>query len=354
MRWALLSGPWAWAGVSGVALLIVWLLLPVLPPFLVAAGLAYLLYHPVQLLRARGVPKVLAVLLVECVAVLAVLAVLLLVVPVLLHELPLLREQVPRLAADLNAAMGPHLERWGIPFTLDVPALKALMLKAFGGNRDEWIAAALNSVRIGGSVALAVLGYAVLVPVAVYYLLLDARRISATVAAQIPPRLRAPIGSFLSEADALIGHYLRGQLLVMLGLAAFYTVALVLCGLELAVPVGVFSGLAVVVPYIGFGIGVVLALMASVLQFGLAAGLLQVALVYAVGQFLESFVLTPRWVGDRIGLSPLAVIFALLVFGEWFGFVGILLALPASAVLLVLLRRVGALYRSSAFFLGPP
>lgn len=329
-----------------------WLLAPVLAPFVVAAVLAYILHAPVSALHARGMPRLLAVVLVEAVALLAVLGLLMLLVPVLLHELPLLREQVPRLALRFNESLVPLLARLGIEFSLDVAAIKALMLKVFGGNADELITAALSSLRIGGSVALALVGYLVLVPVALYYLLVDARRLSHWAASLVPPRLRPSVFGFARECDDLLSHYLRGQVMVMLALAAYYTLALLLLGFDLAVPVGLFTGLAIFVPYLGYGVGLVLALLAGVLQFGPATGVLMVAAVYGLGQVLESFVLTPRWVGERIGLSPLAVIFALLAFGQLLGFVGVLIALPASAVLLVLLRRAQALYFDSKLYRG--
>ena len=348
----LVSRSWRWALLALALFAALWLLAPVLAPFVAAAVLAYVLHAPVSALQARGVPRLLAVLVVEAVALLAVLGLLLLLVPVLVHELPLMREQVPRLAVRFNESLSPLLSRWGIEFTLDVAAIKALMLKVFGGNADELLAAALSSVRIGGSVALAVVGYLVLVPVALYYLLMDARRLTLFAASLVPPRLRDSVFSFARECDELLGHYLRGQVLVMLALAAYYTGALLLMGFDLAVPVGLFTGLAIFVPYLGYGVGLVLALLAGVLQFGPAMGAAMVLGVYGLGQLLESFVLTPRWVGERIGLSPLAVIFALLAFGQLLGFVGVLIALPASAVLLVVLRRLQALYLASSLYRG--
>jgi len=352
MNAELVSRTWRWALLVLIVWAALWLLAPVLAPFMVAAVLAYILHAPVSALHARGVPRLLAVLLVESVALLAVLGLLMLLVPVLLHELPLLREQVPRLAQRLNQSLMPYLARLGIDFSLDVPAIKALMFRVFGGNADEIITATLSSLRIGGSVALAVVGYLVLVPVVLYYLLLDARRLSVWSASLVPLRLRASVFGFARECDELLSHYLRGQVMVMLALAAYYTLALLLLGFDLAVPVGLFTGLAIFVPYLGYGVGLVLALVAGMLQFGPATGALMVAAVYGVGQLLESFVLTPRWVGERIGLSPLAVIFALLAFGQLLGFVGVLIALPASAVLLVLLRRAQGLYFDSKLYRG--
>jgi predicted PurR-regulated permease PerM len=156
--------------------------------------------------------------------------------------------------------------------------------------------------------------------------------------------------SFTREADEVLGQYLRGQLLVMLVLAVFYSVGLALFGLDLALPIGIFTGLAVFVPYLGFGLGLVLATLAGLLQFASIKAVVMVAVVYGLGQVVESFFLTPRMVGERIGLHPLIVIFALLAFGQLFGFVGVLVALPASAVLLVAARRLQSTYFASKLY----
>jgi predicted PurR-regulated permease PerM len=135
-------------------------------------------------------------------------------------------------------------------------------------------------------------------------------------------------------------------------LAAYFSVALALFGFDLAVPLGVFTGMAFFIPYLGFGLGMILAILAGVLQFGGLYGLLVVVGVYGTGQLVESFYLTPRLVGERIGLHPLAVIFALLAFGQLFGFLGVLIALPTSAVLLVAMRRARTRYFSSTLYQG--
>jgi predicted PurR-regulated permease PerM len=139
-------------------------------------------------------------------------------------------------------------------------------------------------------------------------------------------------------------------------LAVYYSAGLALFGLDLALPIGVFTGLAVFVPYVGFGLGLILALLAGLLEFAVSGGasraLLMVAVVYGLGQLIEGFFLTPRLVGKRVGLHPLAVIFALLAFGQVLGFLGVLIALPASAVLLVAIRRAQARYQRSKLYLG--
>jgi predicted PurR-regulated permease PerM len=148
----------------------------------------------------------------------------------------------------------------------------------------------------------------------------------------------------------VLAEYLRGQVTVMAILAAFYAAALWLAGLQFAVPIGVLTGLLIFVPYLGFGIGLALAMVVALLQFSAWQGVFGVLAVYGIGQLIESLVLTPWLVGERIGLHPLAVIFALLAFGQLFGFTGVLLALPASAAILVGMRRVRAAYTDSALY----
>jgi predicted PurR-regulated permease PerM len=191
-----------------------------------------------------------------------------------------------------------------------------------------------------------------LMPMVAFYLLLDWDRLIELQRRLIPLRWRDEVFGFLDETDAVLGQYLRGQLLVMLILAFFYAAGLALTGLDLALPIGVFTGLAVFVPYVGFGLGCVLALLAALLEFQSLWGVLAVALVYGIGQLLESLYLTPRLLGERIGLHPIAVIFALLAFGHLFGFVGVLVALPVSAVLVVAARRLQAHYLASPLYRG--
>ena len=136
----------------------------------------------------------------------------------------------------------------------------------------------------------------------------------------------------------------------MLVMAIFYATGLSLFGLDLALPIGIFTGLAMFVPYLGFGVGMILAALAGAIQFASVKVLVMLAVVFGVGQVIESMFLTPRLVGERIGLHPLAVIFALLAFGQLFGFVGVLVALPASAVLLVGIRRLRTGYLGSRLY----
>jgi len=343
----------AWMLIAFLTALALWLLGRVLTPFVVAAVLAYALTPLVDRLDELGrgrLPRLVAVAIVELLLILALLCLVLLVVPILAKELPLMRQQLPQLFDKLNAVLAPWLQQWGITIPLDLASLKAQLLKYLNANYEDAIGSLLSSLRLGGGVALTVVGNAVLIPVALFYLLLDWKQFVARMLELVPPRARPGVDSFTDEADEVLGQYLRGQLLVMLTMAVFYSTGLALFGLDLAVPIGFFTGLAMFVPYVGFGIGLALAVLAGLLQFASIKALVMVAAVYGTGQVIEGFYITPRLVGERIGLHPLAVIFALLAFGQLFGFVGVLVALPASAVLLVAIRRLRAGYMGSNLY----
>ena len=349
----------AWSLIAVVLATLVWLLSPVLTPFVVAAVLAYALTPVVDWLDAVGkgrMPRLLAVLLVESFFLLMVLGLLLLLVPIVAKEVPMIREQLPPLLDSLQASLKNLLAHWGVDVALDFASLKVFALKHLNSNAGDAFDSVLASLRIGGSLALTVLGNAILIPVALFYLLMDWDRFVAQVQVLIPPRLQARVHGFMDEADAVLGQYLRGQALVMLILAVFYSIGLALFGLDLAVPIGIFTGLAIFVPYLGFGLGLVLASLAGLLEFtqtqGLSYTVVMVSVVFGLGQLVESLYLTPRLVGERIGLHPLTVIFALLAFGQLFGFVGVLIALPVSAVLLVAIRHVRQTYLASRLYRG--
>ena len=344
-----------WGLFAALAMLALWLLGAVLTPFVIAAVLAYALTPMVNKLDHLGngkLPRVLAVLVVQAVFGLLVFSILLLIVPIFAKELPLLREQLPVLASRLNDALSPWLAQFGINVSLDVASIKTFVVKYLTANVADTFGSVMLSIQLGGSVALAIIGNVVLIPVALFFFLKDWDRFVATVLVLVPPNMRPQVDSFTAEADMVLGQYLRGQLLVMGTLAIYFSVALALFGFDLAVPLGVFTGMAFFVPYLGFGLGMVLAVLAGALQFGGWYGVLVVAGVFGAGQLVESFYLTPRLVGERIGLHPLAVIFALLAFGQLLGFLGVLIALPSSAVLLVAIRRARASYLSSKLYQG--
>lgn len=336
--------PWVFAAVGTIALVaMAWWLSAVLTPFVTAAVLAYLL-HPLVEALCRRFPatwlRPVWVVLVMLLFGVVVFGFLTLIVPVFVAEWPRLQAQLPDLIERLRQTLLPHAQALGIRLDWDLPALKQFIRDNLDLSLKGGVQSSLDSLRLGGSVALAILGNAVLIPVALFFFLLDARQIWGYVLSWVPRPLQGHVVSFCSESDSMLGHYLSGQWRVMLALAAYYTLALWLAGLSLALPIGVFTGLAVFIPYLGFGIGLLLALLSSLLEFPPLQAVVTVAVVYGLGQMIEGFFLTPRWVGARIGLHPLGVIFALLAFGQMLGFVGILLALPMSAVLVVAFRRL--------------
>ncbi|OQW89503.1 MAG: AI-2E family transporter [Rhodoferax ferrireducens] len=347
----------AWVALLIGVMLLLWLLAPVLTPFVVAAILAYALTPVVDWLDNLGrgrLPRVVAVVLVELVFLAMLLSIALLIVPILVKQLPQLREQVPPLLDQLNVFLAPKLAALGLNVSLDVAGIRAFLMEHLSANLEDGVSQLLASAKMGGSVALSILGNGVLIPVALFYFLMDWRRFIGMLLNLVPPGTRSVVNSFTAEADGVLGQYLRGQILVMMVLAVYYSVGLALFGLDLALPIGVFTGLAIAIPYVGFGLGLILALLAGFLEFSAQSGhvsaLVMVAVVYGLGQLVESFFLTPRLVGERIGLHPLAVIFALLAFGHSFGFVGVLIALPLSAVLLVAIRRARDTYLNSALY----
>ncbi|MEH6473635.1 MAG: AI-2E family transporter, partial [Halopseudomonas sp.] len=189
-----------------------------------------------------------------------------------------------------------------------------------------------------------------LIPVVAFYLLRDWDRMVAQVGALLPRSIEPHVNRWASECDEVLGAFIKGQLLVMLCLGAFYAIGLGLVGLDLALILGVVAGLASIVPYMGFIIGIGASLIAAMLQFNELYYLLLVGLVFGAGQVLEAVVLTPVLVGDKIGLHPVAVIFAIMAGGQLFGFTGVLLALPVAAVVMVLLRHLHQGYRDSELY----
>jgi len=339
---------WITVAVATLALMIV--LGPVLTPFAAAAIIAYLLAPGADWLQRRHLPRWLASLLMITLLILVVLGLVLILVPVLQRESEALQTQFPVLISRLNDTVAPKLNAWfDLSIQFDPKSLGELLAEQVTSKQDL-AAQIISKVRAGGSALIGVVGTLVLVPVALFYLLLDWHSFMTRVGNAIPRRWHASVTGMLNDVDQLLAQFLRGQLTVMLVLAAYYSVALTVARFDTSLPIGILTGLLIFIPYVGFTIGLLLAVFAAALQFGNTYGFAAVAIIYGVGQVLEGFFLTPRLVGERIGLHPLGVIFALLAFGQVFGFLGVLLALPLTAALLVALGRVKQAYLASDFY----
>lgn len=335
---------------------LVWWHAGVVLPFVLSLVLAYVLQPSVERLAAAGLPRVLAVALCLLMVFLTGSVLLFLLVPIVSELVPMIRSQLPDLLMQCWQEVAPRLAALGVAVPSSVDQVKAQLAELLQTHAGEWGTALWRSAVAGGSGLFAVLGYAFLVPVLAFYWLLDWARLTQAAHGLVPLRWRPALDDLLGEVDSLMGQYLRGQALVMLILAVYYSVGLSLFGFKLALPIGVFTGLAVCIPYLGFGLGLLLALLAGVLQFaaageGVLLPLVGVAVVYGLGQVIESVALTPRLVGERIGLHPLGVILALMLFGQWLGFWGIVVALPCAACLTVIGRRLLDRWRASPGFL---
>lgn len=338
-----------WLVVLGVIAVLIYLLAPVLTPFLFAAILGYMLNPGVDWLARRGLPRWLAVSLMLIALVAIVVILLLTIAPVLHKEFVQVQAKLPLLLSLIQTVVVPKLSMWlGTTIEFNADSVRQFVTEHFAN--ESLAKSAFSWFKVGSMAALSLLVTAVLVPMVLFYLLMDWAMIWARLDAMIPRRWNDRIRVMAKEVDVLLAQYLRGQILVMLALAAFYSAGLALAGFDIALPVGLFTGLLAFVPYLGYSIGLTLALIAAALQFGNLYGFAAVAVVYGLGQVLENFLLVPRLVGDRIGLHPIVVIFALIAFGELFGFFGILLALPASAALLVGLTHLKAHYLASDFY----
>ncbi|MEJ7138508.1 AI-2E family transporter [Amphibiibacter pelophylacis] len=343
---------WTWLALIVLTLWLLWLLAPILTPFVVGVVLAYVLQPAVRALVARRVPPSLAVVGVLVLVILSLLSLFLLLVPVVMTQVPKLVTQVPLLAERFNDTVAPLLQRLGLDVQIDVAGVRRLVLEHFQVNSEGWMTQGLAWLRTGSGVALSVLGNAVLIPLVTFFILADFATLSAKAKRLVPPRWLPAVQSFMAESNEALGQYLRGQLSLMLVLAAYFSIGWSMVGLSVALPVGVFTGLAFFIPYVGPGLGILLATLSALLDatgWGTVAGVIG---VFITGQLLESFVLTPRLVGERLGMSPVAVLFALMAFGHLLGFTGVLIALPASAVLLVALRRASGWYLASDIYTG--
>ena len=341
---------WIAAGLAILALL--YTLSPILTPFLLAGILAYICNPLADRLTSWGLPRMLAVVLVMLALATALTGLTLIVLPMLYEEAKVLAARTPEALTLANDKLAPWLrQHFGIRLRFDSASLQNLA----AGNWDTVqliLGRIYSSLKIGGVALLGLAANLLLAPVVMFYLLLDWHGMLARMASIIPRPWHAKLISMATEIDVVLSQYLRGQILVMALLAAYIFVALWLADIPSALSIGVVTGLLIVVPYIGYAIGLTMALLVATLQFAGWQPIIAVAVIYSIGQVLESFILTPFLVGERIGLHPLVVIFALMAFGEIFGFFGILAALPASAALLVGLREVRALYLASRFYQG--
>ena len=345
------SRRWQILAIVAVICYLLWLLAPVLMPFAVAGMLAYLGDPLADRLERVGLGRTLAVTIVFVVISLLAVGALLLLIPLISRQVENLVQNLPRYVEWIRDTALPWVQH---RLRLDPDVFDTARLVQTIKEHMDSIGGVASTVL--GKISRSSIGVVmwltnlVLIPVVAFYLLRDWDRLTAWIDQMLPRSIEPTIAHLARESDKVLGAFVRGQLLVMLALGIFYGGALGIAGLSVGPLIGMVAGLLSFVPYLGFIVGFGSAVIAVLVQYGDWAHLLIVVGIFVVGQLLEGYVLVPRLVGEKIGLHPVAVIFAVLAGGYLFGFLGVLLALPAASVIMVLLRYLGERYRQSELY----
>ena len=342
-----------WLSLAVLSVALLYVLSPILTPFIAAAILAYICNPLVRRLCVWKMPRTLAVIVTMSGLLLLFFILLLIMLPLLQTELSRLVTRLPDWLAIIQQRLLPHLQQWfGTELQWDSQAIKDILLKHWqsaggvAGKLLPWLSSS-------GGVIVEVLVNVLLIPLAMFYFLRDWEDMLARVDELIPRHWHEQLNHIAADVDQVLAEFLRGQISVMLLMSFFYSLLLWLVGLEFALPIGIVAGMLVFVPYLGMIAGLTLATLAAVMQFSEFSNVIWVWVVFGAGQLIEGMVITPWLVGERVGLHPLAVIFALLAFGQMFGFFGLLLALPMAAILLVTMRHAKRWYFGSSMYRKP-
>ncbi|WP_430391146.1 AI-2E family transporter [Dyella sp. 20L07] len=345
------SRRWQMLAIIAAICYVFWLLAPVLMPFAVAAMLAYLGDPLADRLQRLGMGRTLAVSIVFIVLLLVTVGALLLLIPLISRQVDNLVQNLPHYVDWARNTALPwlqaklHLD----PNAFDTDRLMA-QLKEHIGSIGDAVSTVVGKISRSSIGIVMWMTNLVLIPVVAFYLLRDWDRLVAWIDGILPRSIEPTVRHLANEADSVLGAFVRGQLAVMLALGIFYGVALTIMGLSVGPLIGMVAGLLSFVPYLGFIVGFGSALIAALVQYGDWNHVLLVVGIFTAGQLLEGYVLVPRLVGEKIGLHPVAVIFAVLAGGYLFGFLGVLLALPAASVILVVLRYLTERYRQSDLY----
>ncbi|MCW5730506.1 MAG: AI-2E family transporter [Alphaproteobacteria bacterium] len=343
-----------WLAVVAASFLLLWLLSDILLPFIAGMAVAYLLDPLADRLERAGLSRTFATSIILGLFFGAFLLVTVLLYPVLVGQLVNLLAGLPALVEKLREALLPIVSRLLVDFP---DAGNVSLRQAFGGSADKavsWIGGLLGRIWGGGIALVNFLSLLVVTPIVAFYLLRDWDKLVQRIDSWLPRQHAATIRAQAGEINRTLAGFVRGQLSVCLVMAVYYALALSIIGLDFGLIIGLLSGAISFIPYVGallgFGVSVAVALVQFWPEY---PWIIATIAVFALGQFAEGNLISPKLVGDRVGLHPVWLIFALLAFGLLFGFVGILIAVPAAAVIGVLTRFAIARYLDSRLYLGP-
>ncbi|WP_130557515.1 AI-2E family transporter [Limnobacter thiooxidans] len=332
-------------------LIVLW---PVLAPFVAAFVLAYLLAAPSRWVhrKLRGrLPLPVCAVLTFVGFLLIFSSVSLLFIPVVLTQLELIQGNLPQLIVNVKHTVLPRLnDVFGLNISVDSTEMKDRIAKYIGENRGTLAEVSTKILRSGSQSVLGITGFVSLTIVATLFILPSWTQICRQLQQVFPPHVWTRAQPVFNEIDTVMTEYIKGMMIVMLFLSTFYSIGLSVVGLQSGWAIGMLAGLLCVVPYLGFALALVVGLLTAALELQGFLPILLVLFVFVAGQFLEGFVLTPLVVGDKIGLSALAVIFALAFFGAIFGLVGVFLALPLAAIFKVAYVQAFAHYEQSRYY----
>lgn len=330
---------------------LIYLLAPILMPFVIGFLLAYLGNPLVERLSRWKLPRVLSVSIVFAIITLVFLILIGILAPLIKDQVVYLNAKMPDFIKWINTQAFPWVQK---TFQVDLMHLDIQSVtEMFSNSWQEAGSVAgqvITKIAQGGLSLIGILASVALIPVVAFYLMLDWEKMVTTSYELLPRQIEGGVRKLAGEIDEVLGAFFRGQFIVMICLSIVYAVGLKVVGLDIAVIVGLIAGLGSIIPYFGFTIGIVIATIAAIFQFQEFLPVVWVWTVFGIGQVIEGWVLIPYLVGNKVGLHPVAVIFAILAGGQLFGFFGMLLAIPVAAVVVVLMRHLRRQYFASDLY----
>jgi len=343
-----------WALAMALLLVAVYLLSTIIVPFVAGLAIAYFLDPIVDRLETHKLGRALATTIVLLLFFLFLVGSLFLLAPVLLDQIFGFVESFPGYVLKARDVLLPWVSKIGAQFGINIEADAKAAMANISKNAMSFAAGLVQRVWSGGMAFFHLLSLLVISPIVAFYILRDWDRLTAKIDGWLPRQHEPEIRKILVDVDAVLAGFVRGQGTVCLILGTFYALGLSLAGLDFGLFIGLFAGLVSFIPFVGVIVGLILSMMTALTQFWpdyTSIGI--VASVFVIGQMLEGYVLTPRLLGNKVGLHPVWVIFALLAGGALFGFVGVLIAIPVAAVIGVLARYFITHYLGSQLYLGP-